>query len=104
MRSLLTKSLTEILQNRVFISRQIKVFTIEQVSTEWNIPIPTLYRYISIQAREKSRDVSRIAYKREPKVDRNLCQICFEPLKNHARCAICTQLSHAYSLHEHVLH
>lgn len=104
MRAILSQAQSEIIRNRVYISRNIKVFTIETLAKEWEVPIPTLYRYISDDLRQKSREYARLSRQKNEKTNRSLCQICFEPLKSHLRCRICTQLTHEYSIHTHPLH
>lgn len=97
MRAILNSNLSEILRNRVSLSREIKMFTIEMIAEEWKITLSTLYRYNSTDLREKTRILAKKSNKKVIKADRSVCQICFKPIKGHERCKICTQLIHDYS-------
>lgn len=101
MRAILNQTLSELLKNRVTLSREVKLFTLENVSEEWKLSIATLHRYDSSKLREKTRIYARITRRNMPKVNKTLCQICGEKLETHARCPICTQLEHDYSHHTH---
>lgn len=90
----LTDIQKDILRNRVFISRNIHIFRLYELSKEWGISIPTLFRYDSVYHRKLSLVSSRKQTLLQKKVDRKACQICFDPLKEHPRCKICTRLLH----------
>lgn len=80
----------DILANRVFISRTIRVFTIGDLSEAWKLSISSIYRYDSPTYREASRKGNRGAY-----VPATInCHKCDEPIKDHARCKDCTILIH----------
>lgn len=101
MKKLLTPNLAEILKNRVEISRNTKIFKIEEIAKEWKVPYVTIFRYTSSQYRENSRIYSKKATLLNKSKNKMLCQICGDSLKGHERCPICTQLIHEYSRHTH---
>lgn len=94
MKKILDDSQKNILRNRVFISRTIHVFKLEDISKEWKISIPTLFRYDSDAYRRLSQQISRAQHIKYKQRDKTKCQICLEPLKGHARCKRCTRLLH----------
>lgn len=93
-KQVLNLSQTEILRNRIFISRTVHIFNLGDVSKGWGISVPTLFRYDSDHHRKISQENTRKVYKNREKIDKAKCQICFEPLKGHERCSICTILLH----------
>lgn len=101
MRKILNPSQSDILKNRMYISRQIKIFKLNDLSKEWNISWMTMFRYSSEHFRELSRAHARKNWEIEKERNKTLCQICDDPLKGHERCPICTQLIHDYSRHTH---
>lgn len=101
MREVLNGQQQEILKNRVYIARQIKIFDLKDISEHWKISIASIFRYNSPHLRESSRKYSRKVWDIERTRDKSVCQICFDPLKGHERCPICTQLTHDYSRHIH---
>lgn len=94
MKKILNESQTDILKNRVFISRKIKAFTFGQLAEEWKMTKVTISRYDSPKYREMTRLYSKRKTDEEKLKDRKLCQICFLLLKDHARCGLCTRLAH----------
>ncbi len=101
MKKVLDSHLETVIQNRVTIAHEIKLYTLESLAKEWHISIATLRRYHSLQEREKSRSAAKI-YRTHTKRSGNACQICGLLLKTHPRCPICTQLTHEYSIHTHL--
>lgn len=97
MKKILNDSLTEILRNRIFISRKIKIYKIKDIAKEWNISEYTVFRYDSPRLREISRVNERRKRRLESKKDKSLCQICFKMIKGHPRCKVCTRLAHNVS-------
>lgn len=84
----------ELLTLLIFISRNTKLFSIDQIARSWLISQATAFRYESPKYRELSRNASRRANLAYKLADRTKCQICFEPLKNHSRCVSCEILLH----------
>lgn len=86
--------LNEILNNRVYIAKYIKVFSVSDISKEWGVSNKTVQRYVS----EDYRKLSRVAAKRTTDaykaIDKSLCQLCNDKLVGHARCPTCTMLVH----------
>lgn len=93
MLSKLNKEEALILQNRIYISRTIKVFEIKAVAKSFDVSIGTLYRYTDEHYREVSRESSRKQTELIREKRSLLCQYG-HPLKKHSRCKSCTCLLH----------
>lgn len=112
MRAKVPAALTAILQNRIYISRQLKIFSLEDVAQNWQITSRTLFRYDSPQDRKLSRLSakeyrdknikwpSNPSYKgigrprAEDYSDIKRCLTCLAALEGHKRCLDCTMLIH----------
>lgn len=94
MRVKVSPPLTDLLTNRIYISRKVKLFSLEEIAKAWDMSRRTLFRYDSPHDREVSRKAAKratIAYK---KIDKTKCAKCHKPLKGHSRCKLCTILVH----------
>lgn len=89
-------ALTELLKNRLYISRNLKSFTIEDLANNWGVASRTLFRYDSPHDRELSRIQAKRATEAYKAINKNLCQICDKPLQGHKRCPDCTMLIHGH--------
>ena len=95
MRQLLDDHSVTILQTRVQIARIIRLVTFDELAKEWGMSKATLYRYVSPDYRELSRESAREAHKKLQKIDRTKCHTCLKPIVEHARCPYCTILVHS---------
>lgn len=86
--------LTGILLNRIAISRETKLFSLEDIANGWTVSTRTLLRYDSPKDREYSLIIRKRGYEKERTIDRSLCQICLSKLEGHERCKSCTMLVH----------
>lgn len=86
--------LTGILLNRISISRETKLFSLEDIAQGWTVSTRTLLRYDSPKDREYSRLIAKRATEAYRAIDRTLCQICQSKLQGHERCSSCTMLVH----------
>jgi hypothetical protein len=94
MRLLLEPSLSELLQSRVYLSREGKILKIQQIIDEWKISKATLNRYISPKYRLASRTASYKQFLLERQRDKTKCYRCAVSLEYHPRCELCTILIH----------
>lgn len=94
MRAKLTPQEANLLRIRISLSREIKIFTLEDLARNWSISSATLIRYYSDHYRTLSRDSSRKQTLLYKAIDKTKCQICFTPLLGHWRCCSCTMLYH----------
>lgn len=94
MRAKVSPSLVEILKTRIHISRELKLFTLEDVAQNWGITSRTLFRYDSERDRELSRLQSKRITDSQRLIDKTLCQLCNQKLAGHKRCQYCTKLLH----------
>lgn len=92
--SKIAPEVTDILLNRIFISRELKIFTLTEIATNWSITPRTLFRYSSVKDREYSRLVARRTTEAYRNKDKTVCQICGKKLFGHERCKLCTMLIH----------
>ena len=83
-----------ILQTRMNIARAAKIFTHLAVAKEWGMSTATLYRYVSPEYRELSRDTERRQREKEVRRDALHCYKCRQLLATHERCLYCTILIH----------
>lgn len=86
--------LTGILLNRIAISRETKIFSLEDIAEGWTVSTRTLLRYDSPKDRAYSLLIRKQAYEKEKSIDRTKCQICGGKLEGHERCKSCTMLVH----------
>lgn len=90
----ISPELANILITRISLSRETKIFSLEELARGWTVSSRTLFRYIN----PKDREYSRLAAKRVTEayraIDKELCQICGNKLKGHDRCKTCTMLIH----------
>lgn len=86
--------LTGILLNRISISRETKIFSLEEIAEGWTVSTRTLLRYYSPKDREYSRLTSKKATETYRMRDKSLCGICTNKLEGHDRCISCTMLIH----------
>lgn len=93
-RQKIAPDLTLILLNRIDISRELKVFSLTEIATNWQITPRTLFRYSSPKDREYSRLIARKATEAYRTKDRTVCQLCEKKLEGHDRCTSCTMLVH----------
>lgn len=85
---------TELLHNRIYLARNVKVFTLEQVAEGWEVSKQTLIRYESPRAREISRIVAKRFTDSQKGKDKSLCKTCGVKLIGHPRCKDCEMLYH----------
>lgn len=86
--------LTGLLLSRITISRELKLFSIEDIARSWGVTSRTLSRYSSPKDREYSRLAAKRATEAYRALDKTLCQICGNKLQGHDRCKRCTMLIH----------
>lgn len=86
--------LTGILLNRISISRETKLFSLEAIAEGWTVSTRTLLRYDSPKDREYSLLIRKKGYEKERTRDRSICQLCPIKLEGHPRCSTCTMLIH----------
>lgn len=86
--------LTGILLNRIAISRELHIFSLNEIAAGWEMSRKTLFRYESPESREYSRLIAKRATEAYRAIDKTLCQICGNKLQGHDRCSICTMLIH----------
>lgn len=86
--------LTGILLNRISISRETKLFSLEEIATGWTVSTRTLLRYDSPKDREYSRFAAKRATDAYKALDKSVCQLCPIKLLGHPRCPTCTMLIH----------
>lgn len=90
----ISPDLTGILLNRIAISRETKIFSLEDIAQGWTVSTRTLLRYDSPKDREYSLLIRKKGYEKERSRDRSLCQLCSLQLEGHERCSSCTMLIH----------
>lgn len=90
----ISPDLTTILLNRIFLSRQLKLFTLTHIAENWTISPRTLFRYDSPRDRALSVVAAKRATMAYKQRNKSLCGICTEPLLGHSRCLSCTMLLH----------
>lgn len=86
--------LVEILNTRIYIAKETKLFDYGQIAESWTISRATLLRYNSPAYRELSRASARRMTELQKTIDKSKCQLCSKALKDHARCLSCTMLFH----------
>lgn len=94
MKRKIAPDLTGILLNRISISRETKLFSLEAIAEGWTVSTRTLLRYDSPKDRAYSLLIRKKGYEKERSRDRSLCQICSRKLEGHERCSSCTMLIH----------
>lgn len=94
MKSKVSPDLVTLLLTRIYLSRELKIFSLEELAKGWTITARTIYRYESPKEREYTRWVSKRVTDAHRALDKSLCQICGNKLKGHERCDTCTMLIH----------
>ena len=91
---LLTDELARILNTRIILSRAIGLYSLRDLTDEWEISLGTLYRYHSPEYRQSSRLHTQKAWLEEKATRLEGCYKCGGSLQGHARCRGCEILLH----------
>lgn len=88
------------LEYRIFLSKELGIFTLVEIADGWEMSLATLHRYKSVAYRIASQEAGRKVYlSYRNSLCRGVCYRCHDELKLHDRCTDCTVLLHDESEH-----